>query len=105
PACPRNAGLGIDDDGILVDESLGYQRSELQDRRGRVATGRSHESSRADFRPVELRQAIDSFLQQLRVWMGHLIPGLVRTWILETIIRAEIHDRFACRQASRNRRK
>ena len=93
-----NAGLGIDDDRIILNDPLRDQRRQAQNTAGRIAAGIGQKPCGADLLPIPLAQPVYRFFgQKLLPMMLCLIPLFIDCRILEPEIRTQIND-LALRQ-------
>ena len=77
---PGDAGLGIDHE--VVDQAGASQRSDGEDRRGRVAAGRADDGDgridqRLELGAMELGQAVDGTREEVRMGMLEPVPARV----------------------------
>ena len=88
PACAGCAGLGINDDGIRVNEPFLYQRIGGQEGAGGETARIGNEPGLLHPFTVDLRKPVYRFLQELRGGMGQFVPFLIYGYILNPEISA-----------------
>src|SRR5207302_1260443 len=90
PPCPADTRGSVDDDAVRLHQPRIDQWLEREDRGGRVATRGGYRLGAPDRVPVQLGNAVNECLQQLRrlVWMA--VPALVRCRVVQPEVRAEV---------------
>ena len=88
PACAGCAGLGINDDGIRVNEPFLYQRIRGQKGAGGETSRIGNEPGPLHLFPVDFGQPVHGFTDEPGGCMGQLIPFLINRHILNTEISA-----------------
>ena len=89
PARPGHAGLGVDHDLVRLDRLGLQQRHQRKLRAGRVAAGIGDEPRLLDLVAVNLDQAIDRLLLQLRRMMLVAVPARIGRGVVQPEIGAE----------------
>ena len=87
----RDAALGIDDE--VADQPGPRQRRQRQQRRGRVAARRADDRDRGvdqglELGAVELRQAVDRLVEEVRPWVLEAVPAWIVGGVAEPEVRA-----------------
>ena len=101
----RHAALGIDHE--VADEPGARQRGEGEERRGRVAARRPDDrdrgvDERGELGAMELRQAVDRLLEQVRPRVLEAVPARVVGRVAEAEVGALVDDRRAGRDEVRD---
>ena len=92
PPRPGHAGLGVDHDLVGLDRLGLEQRDQRQLRAGRVAAGIGDEPRLLDLAPVDLDEAVDRLLLQLRRVMLMAVPLRIGRRIAQPEVGREVDD-------------
>ena len=97
----RHAALGVDHE--IADQAGAGQRREREERGRRVAAGRADDRDRGvderrELRAVELRQAVDGALEEVRARVLEAVPARVVGRVAQAEVRALVDDRRARRR-------
>ena len=87
-----DAGFGVDDEIMRVDEAGFHERHQREQHRCRIAAGARHQPRGGDLFPVQLCQSIDRLALQIRCAMRMAIPLRVHRLITQAEIRGHIQD-------------
>ena len=87
-ACPGGAGLGVNNQGIGIDQPLLHQGIHRQKGAGRETPRIGNQPGLPDLFPVHLGKAVNRFPKELGRLMLQLIPFLINRLILDSEIGA-----------------
>ena len=86
--CAGGTGLGVDDDGIRVNQAFLQKRVNGQGAAGGITTRVGYQSRLLHSFPVDLAESVDCFRDKLGRRMLNLIPLLIGRHILDSEISA-----------------
>src|SRR5205823_1012216 len=87
-----DATRGVDDDSVALDQSSTKKWRERERRGGRIAAGRGDEGGGPQRVAVQLWQAVDELVEQLRRFVRLAVPLRVRGRVAQSEVGGQVDD-------------